>query len=43
MPISLTNERENSFKGFNIKGDKIKQSYDIQLLSFNMQNNKLSL
>ncbi len=43
MPIPLANEQENSFKGFNIRRDKIKQFYDIRLLSFNMQNYKLSL
>ncbi len=40
MPIPLANEQKNSFKGFNIRRDKIKQSYDIRLLSFNMRNYK---
>ncbi len=43
ISISLANEQENSFKGFNIRRDKIKQSYDIQLFSFEIKNDKLSL
>ncbi len=42
MPTSRANKRENSFK-FNIRRDKITQSYDIQCLSFDMKNYKLSL
>ncbi len=43
MPTLRANKQENSFKRFNIRRDKIKQSYDIQCLSFDMKNYKLSL
>ncbi len=43
IPLANENEQENSFKGFNIRRDQMKQSYGIQLFLFDMKNDKLSL